>query len=399
MTADGATAFVGTARTGRAGWVSVIDVETGTVTQELDLDIRPADVSSDGRWLAGIDGYDAVVLEATTLDERVRVESRSVLVEDAWFAPDGRRLVTAGADGTAAVWDVQPSLGRIPDGGSINRQLAVLRGHAGRVADAAYAPDGSTLYTVSVDRTLLVWDLVGDRRLVAPDRSPAATTPARPAVRETAEGIEVYAPGTRLPVGGPVPFDGDVRWMFASADAAKGAVLTAERAISVLDFATSTVTGSLTADWLPEWAAFSPDSTRLAVTGADGEVGLVDAERVEWVAPPLLAHRGRAAWVDWAADNRTFVTGGTDGRVGLWDGTTGALIGVVEIRSGTGTVLPSFDGDDVRIVTASNQAFRFDPQPESWAVFACTVAGRNLTRAEWAEAFGAAPYHQTCTSS
>ncbi len=39
----------------------------------------------------------------------------------------------------------------------------------------------------------------------------------------------------------------------------------------------------------------------------------------------------------------------------------------------------------------------WDLDPEHWATTACRVAGRNLTRAEWADNIGElAPYQATC---
>src|SRR5271157_4742570 len=69
--------------------------------------------------------------------------ARSLLV----FAPDGR-LVTAGEDGTARVWDLkQPQA-----------QPLVLRGHEGLITALVFAPDGR-LVTAGEDGTARVWDL------------------------------------------------------------------------------------------------------------------------------------------------------------------------------------------------------------------------------------------------
>ena len=75
-------------------------------------------------------------------------------VNDALFTPDGRTLVTVGEDG-----DVDP-LGRPPGGGG---------GDAVRPHASAFSPqladNGKTLYTASLDGTVLIWDLAGSRRL------------------------------------------------------------------------------------------------------------------------------------------------------------------------------------------------------------------------------------------
>jgi len=63
------------------------------------------------------------------------------------FAPDGR-LVTAGDDKTARVWELK----------NRGAEPLVLRGHEGWILALGFAPDGR-LVTAGVDRTVRVWDL------------------------------------------------------------------------------------------------------------------------------------------------------------------------------------------------------------------------------------------------
>jgi len=116
------------------------------------------------------------------------------------------------------------------------------------------------------------------------------------------------------------------------------------------------------------------------------------------VAPPWASDGGRARDVEWSPDGTMFVTGGEDGRVGLWRGATGAPIGLLDVGGGTGRVAPSFDGSDVVVRTAASEWYRFTIRPADWAAFACAVAGRDLTSGEWRDALGDAKYHETCTN-
>jgi tetratricopeptide (TPR) repeat protein len=68
-------------------------------------------------------------------------------VQSAAFSSDGQQIVTAGADGTARVWDAQTG-----------QELRRLLGHAGIVRSAAFSPDGQQVVTGSDDRTARVWD-------------------------------------------------------------------------------------------------------------------------------------------------------------------------------------------------------------------------------------------------
>jgi hypothetical protein len=62
--------------------------------------------------------------------------------------PDGRRVVSASADRTLKVWDLETG-----------RPLATLEGHAYGVNACAVTPDGRQVVSASQDRTLKVWDL------------------------------------------------------------------------------------------------------------------------------------------------------------------------------------------------------------------------------------------------
>jgi WD40 repeat protein len=76
-------------------------------------------------------------------------------VLSAAFSPDGRRVISAGWDGTARVWEI-----------ATGRELRRLEGHSHRVSGAAFSAgslrfslDGSRLLSGSGDRTLRPWRL------------------------------------------------------------------------------------------------------------------------------------------------------------------------------------------------------------------------------------------------
>ena len=71
------------------------------------------------------------------------------------MSPNGRQVVTVGADETVRVWDV----------GSGRPVHEPLRGHHGRVWSVAISPDGRRALTGGEDGCLIEWDLAEGRRL------------------------------------------------------------------------------------------------------------------------------------------------------------------------------------------------------------------------------------------
>jgi len=71
----------------------------------------------------------------------------SSVVTDVAFSPNSNDMITSGFDGTAIVWDVT-------SGESLN----VLSGHSGPVMSVAYSPDGQYIATGGDDGTAKIWD-------------------------------------------------------------------------------------------------------------------------------------------------------------------------------------------------------------------------------------------------
>jgi len=90
---------------------------------------------SQANWRLALGGHDGAVLSAA-------------------FSPDGSRIVTAGTDGTARIWDAASA-----------KEIAVLRGHNSPVTSAAFSPDGSRIATASWDGTVRIWDAAGAREI------------------------------------------------------------------------------------------------------------------------------------------------------------------------------------------------------------------------------------------
>lgn len=74
------------------------------------------------------------------------------------FSPDGRYLVSGGADSTVRVWEV-----------ASGKEVHVFRGHRLPVATVAVSPDGTRIASGSFDRTALIWDFGSVKRSFLPE--------------------------------------------------------------------------------------------------------------------------------------------------------------------------------------------------------------------------------------
>jgi WD40 repeat protein len=269
----------------------------------------------------------------------------------AWRPPDAEQFATTDGEGFVRVWDWRRS--------ELVAERKVAQGYVG----VAYSADG--------------------RRIVVGARSGAV--------------FQVDA-DTLEPIGDRIELEAVVQELFATPDANTVLGLVAGNYYAVIDLIDGAVVETeLGVD--PAWVDLSPDGTRLAVGAATGEVGVADVRTGEWVRPPAGSHDGWVQRVTYAPDGSILVSSGNDGQVKVWDGRTGEPLATIAPGSRNVWAAVEFlpDGHTVIVATRDGAVYTWDTRVESWVEFACRVAGRNLTDAEWRDAFRDRPYRQTCT--
>jgi WD40 repeat protein len=212
----------------------------------------------------------------------VTLRGHAGAVLSATFDPSGRRLVTAGEDGSVRVWDWRAG------------EPAVLRTGGGPVLAVALGSAGE-VNAASRDGAVRRWDRPSGRGRLALARETSAVLAA-------AVGREAGRAATGDFLGTVDVRDGP--------RTGQSAVLHEGAAYAV---------------------AISADGRRVASGGQDGVVAIWN-----WVVDPaarlLHGHRGAVAAVAITPDGRVVVSGGEDGTVRVWDGATGGAGAVLRAQ-------------------------------------------------------------------
>ena len=226
-------------------------------------------------------------------------------VNSAAFSPDGQRILTAGRDNIARVWNAA--------GG---QQMATLKGHIDQVNSAAFSPDGQRIVTTSDDKTARIWNAASGkemRKLEGRFRNDSAA----------------FSPdGQRILTAG---FDNTARvWNAASG-----------QQVATLKGHKELVTS----------AAFSPDGQRVVTASVDKTARIWNAASGQQVAK-LDGHTDQVTSVAFSPDGQRVVTASADGTARIWNAASGQQVAKLDGHTDQVTSV-AFSPDGQRIVTAS----------------------------------------------
>jgi WD40 repeat protein len=315
------------------------------------------------------------------------------------FTPDGAEIVTVGVgDKRVLVFDA--ATGK-PRGSLLDRRVATE-------SYLAFSPSRRIIAAGGLDGSFTLWDRASGRELSHVKTAGASQTllawdPHRPVLvtSDPPDSIRFWdVSDPRHPVGrrsltaptGLVWFSPDGR-LLAVAD---GASVTA----TVFDVATGKKLLTTGGGTDLNGVGFTPDSRTLAIGIFEingGKVLLYDT--ATWRHRTLILPYGPngLAFVDGGA---RFVTSSFEvgGRVDLWDTATLQPVGEpLSITTADGYSAVA-NPRGTKVVFGSWQGVTpvLDVDPHSWQRTACRIAGRNLTRAEWAQYLPGQTYRATC---
>ena len=313
--------------------------------------------------------------------------------------PRSDLMATENGDGSVALIDLRTL-----------RRTTLPPGDGSQAQPLGFSPDGHTLLTGDLAGRLTLWNVAAhtavrtievgapvywgavspNGRLVAVQTQTEQSPTARVQVRPVDGGKPLWTHELQDGNAG-VDFSPDGREVAAlGCCTSRSTVATWDARTGRELFETRSLTSHATA------IAYLPDSRLLAVGTEDGQVLFWDARRGVAETPALQVSTGNIAQISFSPGGTMMVVSSKDGSTTLWDLRSRTQIGGSFPERPSIITEPVFEPNGKLLIQYNSDAAEWPMDVGSWERFACQVAGRDLTPAEWHAILPARPYMHVC---
>ncbi len=308
---------------GRDGQLKIWDRATGNLmaAHALPAGAMCGAFRSDGREVAvGCTNGAACIIDVHAAKLTRSIQAHTLPVTSVQFSPDQHRLLTAGTEGRAMLWDAR-------DGRALTPRLE----HHGRISHAELSADGRRVVTASDDRTAQIWDAQTGARITpplehicrlswaafSPDGTRVVTAPTDST--QLPRMAQLWSADSGRALGPGLAHRDGVLFATFSPDGRSIVTTSEDTSAVVWDAATGLAkTPPLPHSSYVMQAVFSPDSHLVLTLATDKTARVWDADSGEPVTPPL-PHPASLGGGDWSPDGREVITYGTGPAVYVWD--------------------------------------------------------------------------------
>jgi len=263
------------------------------------------------------------------------------------FSPDSRRVLSASPDGTAAVCDVETG-----------KRITTLKHPQGIIRVFSFSPDSQRVLTAGWNHTAQVWNATTGALITTLPHSAEVMTASfnsegRSVITASLDGTaRIWNAATGAPLISPLRHQSEVNEAWLSPDGRRVVTASWDFTARLWDAAT----GAALAPPLKHGAkltqvAFGPEGRWLLTSGFDRTVRLWDTAPAAPAVPPLV-HGARVAYVSYSPDGRHVVTASDDSTARVWDAATGQPVSP-PLAHGKAVYSAGFSRDGRRVVTAS----------------------------------------------
>lgn len=280
---------------------------------KLMLEVLPSDTEPD----VPITSETEMILRKARIHKSAIMHGHSELVYSVNFSPDGKLIVSAAADKTIRLWDINDC-----------KQIAnPIIGHTDAVKYASFSPNGNLIVSLSFDRTVRIWDAATGKQLGNPIVvEKEVTEEIRPNDDSTTASMNLF----------PSIFDDPWDYYNIEEEPLYETQVVIKRSMF-------------------NSVSFSPDCKRLVTTN-DNEIRIWEVETHKQIGLPLLGHKATVNSAVYDSSGNFIVSASDDKAIIIWDAKTGCQIGQPFEGHEDGVFSAEFSPDGKRIVSTSRDS-------------------------------------------